>query len=105
MPSYLWPSDDGWPYPDGDEGRRPFEDAAEDEAFDDDALVLRAAPSHLFDGLEPLERQVLTEHYGLDGSPPRSMKQLHTDLGMSRAEVRETLASGLAKLRSRLLVE
>ena len=105
MPSYLWPSDDGWPYPDGDEGRPPAEETVDYDAFDDDALVLRAAPAHLFDILEPLERQVLTAHYGLDGSPPRSMKQLHTDLGMSRAEVRETLGSGLAKLRSRLLIE
>jgi len=100
MTSYLWPSDDGWPYPDV-EG----EEASVDEAFDEDALVLRAAPPHLFDQLEPLERQVVTSHYGLDGSPPRTMKQLHADLGLTRTAVREVLASGLAKLRSQLLVE
>jgi DNA-directed RNA polymerase sigma subunit (sigma70/sigma32) len=100
MPSYQWPSEDGWPYPDV-EGHEP----ESDESFDDDALVLRAAPPHLFDHLDPLERQVVTAHYGLDGSPPRSMKQLHTDLGMTRAQVREALAGGLAKLRDRLAVE
>ncbi len=100
MTSYLWPSDDGWPYPDV-EG----EEASVDEAFDEDALVLRAAPPHLFDQLEPLERQVVTSHYGLDGSPARTMKQLHADLGLTRTAVREALASGLAKLRSQLLVE
>jgi DNA-directed RNA polymerase sigma subunit (sigma70/sigma32) len=99
MSSYLWPSEDGWPYPDG------RDDLAADEAFDDDALVLRAAPPHLFDDLDPLERRVVTAHYGLDGSPARSMKELHVDLGLSRAEVREALAGGLAKLRARLLVE
>lgn len=100
MTSYQWPSEDGWPYPDV-EG----EQASVDEAYDEDLLVLRAAPPHLFDQLEPLERQVVTSHYGLDGSPPRTMKELHTDLGLTRAEVRDALAAGLAKLRTQLLVE
>jgi DNA-directed RNA polymerase sigma subunit (sigma70/sigma32) len=95
--SYLWPNDEGWPYPDS-----APEVADPDADVDDDALLLRTAPPHLFDKLEPLERQVLTAHYGLDGSPPRSMKQLHTDLALTRAEVREALASGLTKLRTHL---
>lgn len=98
--SYLWPSDDGWPYPDGD---REVGELA--EGPDDDALLLRTAPRHLFDLLEPLEHRVVTAHYGLDGSPPRSIKELHTDLDMPRAEVRDALVSGLEKLRARLLVE
>jgi DNA-directed RNA polymerase sigma subunit (sigma70/sigma32) len=100
MTSYLWPSDEGWPYPDV-EG----EEVAFDELYDDDALTLRAAPPHHFDDLEPLELRVVTAHYGLDGSPPRSMKELHNDLGMTRAAVRDALVAGLGKLRSRLLVE
>ena len=100
MTSYQWPSEDGWPYPDV-EG----EQASVDEAYDEDLLVLRAAPPHLFDQLDPLERQVVISHYGLGGSPPRTMKELHTDLGLTRAEVREALAAGLAKLRTQLLVE
>lgn len=98
MTSYQWPSEDGWPYPDV-EGH----ELESDDSLDDDALVLRAAPPHLFDQLDPLERKVVFTHYGLDGSPPRSMKQLHTDLGMTRAQVRETLASALGKLRDRLV--
>ncbi len=100
MTSYQWPSEDGWPYPDA-QGH----ELESEESFDDDALVLRAAPPHLFDQLDPLERRVLAAHYGLDGSPPRSMKELHTDLGMTRAQVRDILASALAKLRARLAVE
>ncbi len=95
--SYLWPNEDGWPYPDS-----AADMADPDAGVDDDALLLKAAPPHLFDKLDPLERQVVTAHYGLDGSPPRSMKQLHTDLGLTRAEVREALAGGLAKLRTHL---
>ena len=95
--SYLWPNDDGWPYPDS------AADLADPNAdLDEDALLLKAAPPHLFDDLSPLERQVVTAHYGLDGSPPRSMKQLHTDLAISRAQVREALAGALAKLRTHL---
>ena len=98
--TYLWPSEDGWPYPDGES-----EATRSDEVVDDDAMVLRAAPPHLFDHLEPLERRVVTAHYGLDGSPARSMKELRTELGVPRTEIREALAGGLAKLRARLLVE
>lgn len=97
MSSYIWPNDDGWPYPDS-----AAELADPDAGADDDALLLKAAPGHVFDSLEPLERRVVTAHYGLDGSPPRSMKELHVDLGLTRAEVRTVLATGLAKLRTNL---
>ena len=97
MSTFLWPAEDGWPYPDGD-----AELVDPDAAVDDDALLLRTAPTHLFDTLSPVERRVVTAHYGLDGSPARSIKELHVDLGMSRAEVREALAGGLAKLRLHL---
>lgn len=97
MSSFLWPNEDGWPYPDGADDTESL-----DGAIDDDAMVLKAAPPHLFDELDPLEMRVVSSHYGLDGSPPRSMKELHNDLGMSKADVRDTLAGGLAKLRARL---
>ena len=96
-PAFLWPDDDGWPYPDGADDL-----ATLDGAVDDDELMLRAAPASLFDGLDPMERRVVTAHYGLDGSPPRSMKELRHDLGLPRSEIRDTLAGGLAKLRHRL---
>ncbi len=96
--SYLWPNDDGWPYPDAADAELADPEAAVDE----DALLLKAAPPHLFDHLEPLERQVVTAHYGLDGAPPKTMKELHVELGMTRAEVRAALVSGLTKLRTHL---
>ena len=94
MSSYVWPDETGWPYPDS---LRETPDEA--SAVDDDVVLLRAAPAHLFDGLEPLERQVIAAHYGLGGGPARTMKQLHHEMGLSRAELREALAGGLAKLR------
>lgn len=94
MSAYVWPDETGWPYPDGE---RDLPDASGD--VDDDAVLLRAAPAHLFDDLAPLERQVIAAHYGLDGGAARTMKQLHHETGLSRADLREALGSGLAKLR------
>ncbi len=96
MRPYLWP-EDGWPYPDS---KREQPDL--DSNIDDDAMVVRGMGSRLFEFLEPLERQVITAHYGLDGSPPRTMKELHHEMGLPRADLREALASGLAKLRTTL---
>ena len=96
MRPYLWP-EDGWPYPDS-----KVELPDLDATIDDDAMVLRGMGTRLFEFLEPLERQVITSHYGLDGSQPRTMKELHHEMGLSRAELRDALASGLAKLRTTL---
>lgn len=94
MSAYVWPDETGWPYPDAE---REMPDTSGD--VDDDAVLLRAAPAHLFDRLEPLERQVIAAHYGLDGRTPRTMKELHHEMGLSRSELREALGAGLAKLR------
>jgi DNA-directed RNA polymerase sigma subunit (sigma70/sigma32) len=97
MRPYLWP-EDGWPYRDPSKA----EVADLDATIDDDAMVLRNMGARLFEFLDPLERQVITAHYGLDGTPPRTMKELHHDTGLPRAELREALAAGLAKLRTTL---
>ncbi|MEA2826935.1 MAG: hypothetical protein QOG43_1374 [Actinomycetota bacterium] len=92
-----WPGEDGWAYPDTEK-----ELVDPDGWFDDDAVALRATPPRL-DGLDPLERQVIVAHYGIDGSPPRTMKQLHHDLNLPRSDLRTALATGLAKLRTDFL--
>jgi DNA-directed RNA polymerase sigma subunit (sigma70/sigma32) len=93
MSSYVWPSDDGWPYPDT---AREVIDPNGD--LDEDLIWLRMKP-HLLDGLDPLERQVIAARFGFGGQPIRSMKELHADTGLARSELREALGSGLAKLR------
>jgi len=96
MRSYPWP-EDGWPYPDS---KAELPDL--DSNIDEDAVLLRSMGTHLFEFLEPIERQVITAHYGLDGGSPRTMKELHHELGIPRTELREVLASGLTKLRATL---
>lgn len=91
--AFVWPSDDGWPYPDPPPGTHD-----PDVEIDEDLVALRA--SRLLAGLEPLERTVLAAHFGLDGTPARSLRELHADLGLPKAELRAALGSGLAKLRT-----
>lgn len=97
MSTFLWPADDGWPYPDAERDQVDL-----DSDVDDDLMSLKAPPPHLFDALDPLEREVLTARFGLHGAPIQSMKELHSRLGVSREELRLALGSGLAKLRAQL---
>ena len=102
MRSFPWPGDGGWPYSDSD---GEVADAAEDlgAGLDDDLMSVQALSGHLFDGLDPLERQVLSARFGLAGSPIKSMKELHHELGVPRSDLRTALGSGLAKVRSHLV--
>jgi DNA-directed RNA polymerase sigma subunit (sigma70/sigma32) len=61
-------------------------------------------PTHALTGLTDMERLVVSARFGLDGNEPRTLGELHTELGMSRARVRHTLADGLDKLRGVLEV-
>lgn len=96
MSSSVWPSEDGWPYPDTE--RETIDLSSE---VDDDALSVRLTPT-LLNSLDPLERVLIASRYGLGGTPIRTMKQLHSDLGLPRDELRNALGSGLAKLRTQL---
>ena len=95
--STFWATEDGWPYPDALED---WVDLASES--DDELLNLRIPPRHLFDALNPLERQVIDARFGLEGMPVRSMKQLLADTGLPREDLRQALGSGLAKLKTQL---
>jgi DNA-directed RNA polymerase sigma subunit (sigma70/sigma32) len=97
-----WPSDEGWPYSDRgpSEVVRGREDGGDEP--DDDLVSLHAAAPHLFDDLDPIERQVVTARFGLDGSPARSLKQIQRELGVPHDDLRNAFADGIAKLRRHL---
>lgn len=95
--SSFWQTEDGWPYADV-EGEQADPDAETDE----DLLSVRLAATHALSTLDPLEREVVDARFGLEGHPIRSMKQLKSDLGVDRADLRSALGSGLAKLRTTL---
>ena len=96
MRSFPWLADEGWPYPDAE---LEVVDPAGD--LDDDLLSVMT-DAHLFDDLDPLERRVIGARFGLGGTPVRTMKELRTDLGLPREDLRGAMGSGLAKLRAHL---
>jgi DNA-directed RNA polymerase sigma subunit (sigma70/sigma32) len=97
MADPRWRSDEGWPYRDS-EG-----DVADPWAEPDwDVLSLHARAPHLFDHLDPLERQVVTARFGLGDGSPRSMKDLRRETGLDNDRLRTALGTGLAKLRAEL---
>jgi len=97
MSTFVWPTDDGWPYPDS-----PDEEVDLDGEADDDLLNVTATSEHLLDHLNPLEREVVCARFGLGGHPERSMRELVTATGLPRADLRDALGSGLEKLRTQL---
>jgi DNA-directed RNA polymerase sigma subunit (sigma70/sigma32) len=91
----LFPSDDGWPYPDLAAALDPAADA-------DDFDALELLGPHAFDNLSRAERDALFLHFGLAGNDAHSMKALGPALGCSRAEARQLLGSAIDKLRVEL---
>lgn len=95
--SSFWQTEDGWPYADV-EGEQADPEAETDE----DLLSVKLGAAHALEGLEPLEREVVSARFGLQGHPLRSMKELRSELGVDRADLRSALGSGLAKMRTSL---
>jgi hypothetical protein len=106
----LYPSDDGWPYPDAPASELGSShyvglDQVADDGVDLDLLELRADP-HAFADLTELEYFAVSWRYGLGAqTAPHSMKELATELGCNHAEARAVLGGALDKLRRRLLTD
>lgn len=103
----LFPTDDGWPYPDGafsEFGASALgaREPTTDDEVDLDLLELRADP-HAYADLTEMEYFAVSWRYGVgkDGHP-HSMKDLAAELGCNHAEAREVLGGALDKLRQRL---
>jgi DNA-directed RNA polymerase sigma subunit (sigma70/sigma32) len=99
----LYPTDDGWPYPDLPSSALGMTEPTTDDDVDLDLLELRVDP-HAYADLTELEYFAVSWRYGLDGTP-HSMKDLASELGCNHAEAREVLGGALDKLRRRLLTE
>jgi hypothetical protein len=97
MGAFVWPAEDGWPYPD------PSSDVIDLDSGPDDDLLSLVGPGHVFDRLDALERTVIESRFGLHGVPVRTLKELHRELGVPHEELRAAMGSGLAKLRAELV--
>ncbi|HET6811305.1 MAG TPA: hypothetical protein VFH50_09870 [Acidimicrobiales bacterium] len=97
MGTFMWPSEDGWPYPDGD-----LDLVDPTDAVDEDLLSLRTSGRRLIGSLDAVERQVITARFGLDGRGARSFEQIQATTGLPPARALDVMGSGLAKLRRQL---
>lgn len=93
----LFPSDDGWPYPDA----IGIEQTA--DVPDLDALELLGPRA--FATLTDVERDALFWHFGLQGQVALGMKDLAVALGCTRTEARDLVGSAIDKVRVRLSAE
>lgn len=92
----LFPTDDGWPYPD-------LGPAFEWEADAPDLDALEMLGPRAYDRLTDAERTAVFLHFGLDGCDAHSMKELGPALGCTRTEARELLGAAIDKLRVQLM--
>jgi DNA-directed RNA polymerase specialized sigma24 family protein len=94
----LFPTDEGWPYPDAD-GEPMLADAGYlvDDEIDLDALQL-VANAHAFDGLSAVERDAIDRRFWQG----ESMKELARSLGCTHAEAAVVLGHAVDKVRRRL---
>jgi DNA-directed RNA polymerase sigma subunit (sigma70/sigma32) len=96
-------SEDGWPYPDDDDAGTDDLEAIDIRSdADDDLVALHALSPQALSVLSETERLVMTARFGLDGHEPRTLRELHDELGLSRERVRHALSDGLDKLRGAL---
>jgi DNA-directed RNA polymerase specialized sigma24 family protein len=95
----LFPSEDGWPYPDADVEERTVasQGFTVSDEVDLDALQL-VANSHAFDGLTPMERDALDRRFWRN----ESMKDLARSLDCTHAEAAAVLGQAVDKVRRRL---
>lgn len=49
--------------------------------------------------LGPLQREVLTQRYGLDGQPPRTLEQVGENVGLTRERVRQIQLNSVGRIR------
>jgi RNA polymerase primary sigma factor len=77
----------------------PDVNADQPEAETDD----RARSTELFDALarlQPRQRRVIVERFGLDGVRPRTLEEVGANLGITRERVRQLEARALRELRA-----
>lgn len=94
----LFPTDEGWPYPDTDQDAMLLRQGyTVDEDVDLDVLQL-TANVHAFDGLTTAERDILERRFWQG----QSMKDVARDLGCTHTEAAVVLGHAVDKVRTRL---
>ena len=63
---------------------------------------MKSELNKVLDTLKPRDRQVMVALFGLDGSIPRTLKDVGDEIGVTREMVRQIKEKSLAKLKKRL---
>jgi RNA polymerase primary sigma factor len=63
---------------------------------------MKSELNKVLDTLKPRDRQVIVALFGLDGSIPRTLKDVGDEIGVTREMVRQIKEKSLAKLKKRL---
>jgi RNA polymerase primary sigma factor len=61
--------------------------------------VLREAIDLALDTLDERERRILTLHFGLDGSEPKTLREVSTEFNLTSERIRQIEFGALRKLR------
>lgn len=90
-----------------DEGGSTLGDNVVDDTFDtnDHNLLyddMKIELNKVLDTLKPRDRQVMVALFGLDGSIPRTLKDVGDEIGVTREMVRQIKEKSLIKLRKKL---
>ena len=96
----LFPTDDGWPYPDGGPELHGVE-FVDDGEPDLDEMDLRLDP-HAYDTLDDRERVLLFSRFGLGGTLVVSMSDMCRELHCTHDEASALLDSAVDKVRRHL---
>lgn len=72
-----------------------------DEAEDDSLRVVRGALDRMLETLEPRERNILRQRFGLDGpGEPQTLEQIGREFGVSKERIRQLESRAMARLRT-----
>jgi RNA polymerase sigma factor (sigma-70 family) len=61
--------------------------------------VLKEVFSRFLGDLEPRERKIVVARFGFDGKPPRTFRELGSQMGVCKERIRQIQTRALDKLR------
>jgi RNA polymerase primary sigma factor len=66
----------------------------------DQIALLKGMFSRFLDDLEPRERKIVVARFGFDGKPPRTFRELGSQMGVCKERIRQIQTRAMEKLRS-----